>query len=293
MARRWTERDAPLSPYRRLDWSAVRRLPAALPDWGLRSAETYLAFLRQRLAGRTTPPGGFVIFAMGRTGSNLLASLLHCHPDIDCEGEILSRRLIGYTPWPRVWLQGRRALHRRPRYGFRLKVYHLTVDQRVRDPARLLSDLCGAGWKIIHLSRRNLLRQALSNLRLIGTGKAQYGSAEPLPAEKIVVDCRRVIELMRTRALLAEQEKSMLAPLPHLSLCYEDDLSDGRRHQAAADRAFAHLELPRAAVRTALARIHAGALPELIANYEEVRDALAGTPYAPFLEEGAAGRPGP
>ncbi len=136
---------------------------------------------------------------MGRSGSNLLASLLRCHPDIDCEGEILSRRIIGYTPWPHVWVQGRRALHHRPWYGFKLKIYHLTTDQGVRDPSGFLTTLVGEGWKIIHLRRRNLLRQSLSNLRLIRTGKAQHLRTDRRPEEKMAVDVNWIVEQMRVR----------------------------------------------------------------------------------------------
>jgi len=222
---------------------------------------------------------------MGRSGSNLLASLLRCHPDIDCEGEILSRRLIGYTPWPSVWVQGRRALHHRRRYGFKLKFYHLTVDQRVRDPTGFLAALVEDGWKIIHLRRRNLLRQSLSNLRLIRTGKAQYLETDRRPEEKMAVDVDWIVEQMRIRKMIGEQEEAALTFLPHLPLIYEDDLENGLHHQAAAEKVFASLGVPPVKVQSGLAKVHIGGLRDIIANYGEVQGALAGTPYAHYLNE--------
>ena len=32
----------------------------------------------------------FVLFGQGRTGSKLLVELLHSHPDIHCDGEVLN-----------------------------------------------------------------------------------------------------------------------------------------------------------------------------------------------------------
>jgi len=275
----------PLAPYRPIDLSALRRLPAALPGWFRISAETYLAYGRQRLSGGRNRSEPFLILAMGRSGSNLLASLLRCHPDIDCEGEILSRRIIGYTPCPHVWLQGRKALHHRPRYGFKLKYYHLTTDQRVHDPSRFLATLAGEGWKIIHLRRRNLLRQSLSNLRLIRTGKAQHLRSDRRVEGRMVVDVDWIVEQMRVRKMIGEQEDAALARLPHLPLIYEDDLEDAGCHQDTAEKIFASLGVPPVRVHTALAKAHVGGLREIIANYEEVHSALASTPYAHYLNE--------
>ena len=48
----------------------------------------------------THPEKKFIIFAQGRSGSTLLVSLMNCHKEIFCDGEILNRLDYGkiYNP---------------------------------------------------------------------------------------------------------------------------------------------------------------------------------------------------
>jgi len=48
-------------------------------------------------------------------------------------------------------------------YGFHVKIYQLTDDHLMLDPARFLKQLCSSGWIILYLKRNNVLRQAVSN----------------------------------------------------------------------------------------------------------------------------------
>jgi hypothetical protein len=99
-----------------------------------------------------------VIFGSGRTGSSLLMDLLNSHPEIECEDEIPSHRVLS----ARRFLDARAALSRRPVFGFKLKLHHLTT-QGITDPAAFLGRLHAGGCRIVHLTRRDRLRQALSS----------------------------------------------------------------------------------------------------------------------------------
>jgi len=48
-------------------------------------------------------------------------------------------------------------------YGFKVKIYQLTDDQKI-DPHSFLTQLHNQEWKIIYLKRLNALRQSLSML---------------------------------------------------------------------------------------------------------------------------------
>lgn len=108
---------------------------------------------------KTNLPGTkFVLFAQGRTGSDLLNSLINSHPAIYCDEEILNHKVL----FPMTFVKGKYALSPRNVYGFKLKIYHVTDSQNIDNPKHFMSDLYQRGWKMIYLYRRNILRQVIS-----------------------------------------------------------------------------------------------------------------------------------
>ena len=160
---------------------------------------------------RRTPGTRLVIFAQGRTGSELLCDLLHSHSLIHCDKEILNQPVL--SPYGHI---RRCALSStKNTYGFKVKIDQLTQRQKVRDVKAFLTRLHEEGWKIIYLSRRNLLRHALSDVLRVRSGKAhRYRSrdgAQP-KVEKIPVDCESLLRGMEVRkdALLLSPAKLFL-----------------------------------------------------------------------------------
>ncbi len=232
--------------------------------------------LRPIAAGRVS----FVIFAQGRTGSTLLADLMNSHEGVHCDNEILGWPVR----FPDAWVDACRRRYRDRHYGFKVKPYELTVDQRL-DPGAWLRRMDGRGWKLIHLRRNNVLRHALSNIVAEHIGRYTFRNADPGESAGLTVDPDVLLGAMEVREEQGEVERVALEGLPHVSLSYEDDLLRPERHQATLDRISDALGLPRAQARTALRRITIDDLRTTISNYEEVATAVRSTRWAPLLGE--------
>jgi hypothetical protein len=224
------------------------------------------------------PRTRFVLFAQGRTGSELLVDLLNSSPQIYCEGEIFLNRKVLF---PRLFIEGCCARSKRSVYGFKVKIYQLTKDQGVKDVKRFMTDLHDEGWRIIYLQRKNILRQALSYLR--GVHRNSFLS-DGSRIGKIPVDCDRLIELLDERAVRLKNEAEVLRDLPHVRVIYENDLLTGDHHQRTVDRLFDYLGVPRVQVETKLRRTSSDRLSDMIENYAQVSDVIGRTEYAEFLE---------
>jgi len=253
-------------------YEARRPVPLA------RQASIHAAHLlrwRPVAAGRTS----FVIFAQGRTGSTLLVDLMNSHKGVHCDGEILGKPVR----FPYAWVDAHRRRWPDRYYGFKVKPYQLSVDQQL-DPRAWLRRMHGHDWKLIHLRRRNALRHALSNIvaEQVGFVFRSTGPAEPAG---LTVDVEMLLGAMSAREEQAEVERAALAELPHVSVCYEDDLLEPDRHQATLDRLSDALGLPHAQARTEVRRITTDDLRTTIANYDEVSSAIRSSRWAPLLED--------
>lgn len=231
--------------------------------------------LRPVAAGRIS----FVIFAQGRTGSTLLVDLMNSHDGVQCDGEI-----FGWpVRFPDAWLKAHRQRWPDLHYGFKVKPYQLSIDQGL-DPVAWVRRVHERGWKLIYLSRRNVLRHALSNMVAEQVGFTFRG-VRPADSAGITVDPEMLLGAMSVREEQREVEYAALAGVPHVSVCYEDDLLKPERHQATLDRLSDALGLPRARARAEVRRITSDDLRTTIANYDEVASAVGSTRWAPLLKE--------
>lgn len=226
-------------------------------------------------------PPGFLIFAQGRSGSTLLTELLNASPQVTCDREILERRVAS----PSAWAEASRLRHRGHLYGFKVKPLQLLHHQRVPSMEDWLVRMHHRGWRIVHLERRNLLRQTLSNIAAERYGfHRRAGSAGPA-REPLRVDPAVLTFWMGFRAESREQERRALSALPHASVCYEDDLRDAAQQQATLDRLTAFLRVESGLASPTLLPANPGPLKQLIANYDDVRGALEGSPWSVYLDE--------
>jgi hypothetical protein len=223
----------------------------------------------------------FVIFSRGRTGSTLLIDLLRCHPMIHCDAEILSHRFLVTNP--RTLVHSRSRLFSARAYGFKIRPSHYGT-QRI-DPCAFIGNPHAERWRFIHLTRRNVLRTALSGLadqadrdRAQETRRERAGEGRVhIRPSDLLARLGRVEQETRTEACL-------LAPFPHLRLTYEDDLLPEPARQPALGRVFDYLELSPAAVATRYVRLGTDRLQDSVENYSELAEALRGTAYARFLD---------
>jgi hypothetical protein len=186
--------------------------------------------------------------------------------------------------FPYAWVDAHQRRHPDCHYGFKVKPYQLSVDQQL-DPGAWLGRMHGSGWKLIHLHRRNVLRHALSNMVAEHVGGFVFRGAGPAESVGLTVDVDMLLGAMSVREEQAEAERAALAGLPHVSVCYEDDLLKPERHQATLDRLSDALGLPRAQAGTEVRRITTDSLRTTIANYEEVATAVRSSRWAPLLDE--------
>jgi LPS sulfotransferase NodH len=253
--------------------STVRRIVGART----RSAGSRLAF------DHLAPERRFVIVTVGRTGSELLVSLLNSHPQIMCDGEILELR----QPFPGQ-LVLRRALRARLRgqaYGFKLLGRHARQHYPY-DPAPFLRRFYERGFRLIVLERRDRLAQAMSALRAEGRPAHHRGrdgaQFAPLRADP---------EALLAALVLLEQGvafiRETLQSLPALQLVYEDDLQDPLQQQRTVNRVCDHLGLDAAPVDSELVRIAPTSVVDQVENFDEVAALLSHTRFAGLLPASA------
>ena len=245
-----------------------------------RRAREMHAYARLLIKTSDAPAVKFVIFAQGRTGSELLRSLINSSPEIHCEDEILYHKVFN----PQAYIRGRLALSKAKAYGFKVKIYQLSKDQGMREPGQFVHNLHEQGWKIIYLKRRNILRQTFSAFFARHRKVFHHKHADDSQAvRKMRVDPDKLVTKMREREAYLAQEKQILENLPHVTVVYEDELLNAENHQSASDKVFDFLGVPCVPVETQFIRITSSRLADFIENYDQVVQAVSEAGYAEFL----------
>jgi LPS sulfotransferase NodH len=261
-----------------------------------------------------TPPPRLALVASTRTGSSWLASLLDSHPAVRFHGELFNlehaspralRAPLDYldeqlaSP-PRSAVGGFRLLQHqaRPEYvnDFLAEMdegRRARTDWRAEFPVRPVTEAMlpalAALWDalpdhrrfaVIHLQRRNLLRQRLSHERLMAESRADWRGTAPDAALRL--DATHLVERFEAHSRTVDELRRRLAPGRTLEVFYEDLLAEPTANLA---RILAFLELPAAPLQSAIRRRPQRPLREALANYDEVARALAGTRWAALLDE--------
>lgn len=236
------------------------------------TAYAKLAGRRLRRGAQDRPQVRFVLYGQGRSGSSLLMDLLRSHPDVFCDGEIFSTVANGHLIAPGRYLDALCTLSAKPVYGCKVKIYQMTAQPRIGDPAAFLHDLHESGWKFVHLVRRDLFRKSLSlvvtryrNGRFIE--RAGEGAKS---LDRMHIDPLQVVEVMRDRQEADRSEKEALGSIPHVTITYEDDLLRGDRHGRTTDLVFDFLGVSRVPVSTRMLRTSRDRLSDYIVNAEDL-----------------------
>lgn len=228
----------------------------------------------------------FVIFSQGRTGSNLLESLVNSHPQILCEGEILSHNHVRVL-YPKWYIRGNSLSHASKLvYGFRLQPEQLKFHKLPIED--FFSFLLDEDWKIIYLRRENYLRQILSAKIAIHRKKWHYYSSfknqESKPPQKIEIDVPQLLEEIEAKQEAFYKEKELLQQKSYLEIVYEHDLLNSEKHQETANKVFDYLNLPFVEVETKLQRTPVQNLAEIIHNFQKMEKALKNTKHYHLLD---------
>lgn len=227
----------------------------------------------------------FIIFSQVRTGSHLLTDLLNCHPDIFCAGEIFHHDAVrAKLFFPMLYIKGRIVRFEKRFHGFQSKPYQ--IKRQHSDQKESLTIFHKNGWKIIHLQRRNILRQQVSGM--LAQQRQQWNTTKenPFVKSKFIIDSKKLIKEIQQGENSTLQDKEMLATLPYyLEVIYEDDLLNSEQHQKTADRVFEYLGIDSVPVKAKLIKASTDRLSDSIENYDEIVSSISKTKYAKFLDE--------
>lgn len=238
---------------------------------------------------RSPPRTIFIIFGQDRSGSTLLTQLLCCNPEIRCDNEILTQRVL----WPDLYVKARSMRYPGKVYGYKLRLHEL-VSRHGIDPRQFLHAHVERGGKIIYLRRENIVRQAISSLIAMETGlwRSDRRAYEVRRRRKFRIDCDVLLRNVRWREATLVQEQMVLRELPHLPIVYEQDLLDAGQHQKTMDRLFEYLGVARVPVTAgSIIRISSDRLTDAVENADNVVEAIMQSPYASFLSGELAGSP--
>ena len=256
------------------------RLRAVLPPGWRAKASPAAEYLAAPLAARRDLRR-FVIVCGWRTGSELLVDLLDSLRDVRCQGELLQQP----RRWPVAYLNGRAALgglgHRA--WGCKVINHHVHKLPARSRPAReqVLAVMVAQGWTVIHLRRRDVLAQALSCLH---AERHQHHYRSPARFEPFEADPVEVITAIHSLESYAAWLDERLAPLPHTTITYEDDLRTPDLQRATLARLAALLGVDDTGATTDLRTIAPSRPRDRITNVDQVVRALEQTRYASLVE---------
>lgn len=230
---------------------------------------------------RRPPRGMFIIFGQGRTGSSLLQQLLNCSPEVYCDNEVLTERV----PWPYLTIRSLAARYPGRVYGCKVRC-HSIVRQGI-PPGDFLWNFHHNGGRIIYLRRENIVLQSISRMIIAQIDRMRW---DRLPYsvrrnKRFYIDCNALLQQLAWRERQLVQEQQALAGLPHVSLVYEQHLLPPEMRQGTLDTLFEYLDVRRVPVHVTLARTSPERLVDVLENFDEVAAVIAGSRYAPFLEQ--------
>ncbi|XP_047072779.1 nodulation protein H-like [Lolium rigidum] len=245
-----------------------------------------------------TPVRFFVIVSMQRSGSGWFETLLNSHPNVSSNGEIFAVRerredIVSILRtldrlYDLDWRTSAAKNECTAAFGLKWMLNQGILDY----PHDIVNYLNKKGVMVIFLFRRNTLRRHVSVLandydrrtkQLNGTHKAHVHSLEEA---EILARFRPELDVSSLIPSIREAEQSMEACLRqfratrHMILYYEDLIRDDN----ALSRVQKFLGVPVRPLSSRHVKIHTSPLPDLVDNWEEVRETLRGTEFHRFLD---------
>ncbi len=276
-----------LKTYPSIRKGALRRL---LDTKRLRQAAYFrysLARLRPPTARRnaTAASGRYVMIFEGRSGSTHLTDLLGSHPDITALHEKLGA--FDSRQAQADWLHQLYGDSSEPKtrvIGFKTKL------RAILDPRAVAETLRERNVRVIHLDRRNVVKQVVSQIRAAQLhrerGRWNITDSDEAVAPALIhpAEFKRVLRhRMRINRQLGEFVACVAQPT--LKIEYEDLLAD---EPAVLRRLLEFLEIEPQPLRSAYKKHTADDLRSVVLNLEELRDSLPQEPYGSMFDEGAA-----
>lgn len=258
--------------------------------------------VRHAMAG-AAPRAKVVMMHVGRSGSTVLGNMLHKHSEVFWDNELYHTAHYGLgVDFDRVpyadWTRAQFAFGGQGVYGFECKIHpdqHLSFFNG--SPEAFFDDMRRIGvTHFILLERRNILRRMTSQYVGAKTAVRHLDSSEAARVSKVVMDCQTCHfgDRYRPKTLLACMEEvdgvyraahEAFAGEAFLPLVYEEDIDGAEGPARAVGRIFDLLDLPSEGIRPDLSKTNPFPLREIIENFDEVSEHLAGTRFAWMLDE--------
>jgi len=236
---------------------------------------------------RLPPPKHFIVFTNGRTGSNLLVSLLRSHPEFKLHSEIFGEHQLE-DPIVKSWINRigpvryfRRAFRRigSERYvGQKILYYNIDETYGRGRGVEGLSALHDEIFQredisFIHLKREDKLARLLSNALAVESGKFLNGK---YPSGSITVSPEWAMAELEQMEYWENTFDNLLPPERTYSLSYEDLLAD-RENQTK--EIFEFLGAEPCYVETKMKKQSSMPHREKITNYAALEEYFVGTRF--------------
>ena len=209
----------------------------------------------------------FIIYCQTRTGSTLLVDLLNCHPRVHCDREIFAFPTI----FPARFIQAKRLIHFNKIYGCKIIGDQLEKQVGCEYMQPFLMELVRKGWKIIHLVRQDISRQAISQIIMEMSGNAHLYATEKREPIKYWLDPSRLQSHVEQILQKTLRDQQVLKSISCLRIVYERDLLYGNRHQETSDIIFDFLGLLATNVGSKFVKVNSPHLSNFIENHEDVK----------------------
>jgi len=207
---------------------------------------------------------------MGRTGSTFLVGLLNSHPEIECQGEIISP----HGRFSKADGLNRRQFLKQQAYetGKPIKGFKMPFDW-VMGQAGVFEDLRHLGYRAIRLNRKNRLEWFISS-KLAGAN-SDYSSQQEYKNQSIEVSPWEFLHFLGYVDCANKMLDNMINGFDTLPATYEV-LSEPRTHEQLT----AFLGVQPYPLTPQTVRSRTKPLNEVISNYEELAAFFRSTPYA-------------
>ncbi|MDH4229819.1 MAG: Stf0 family sulfotransferase [Nitrospirota bacterium] len=270
----------------------------------VRSVRDYAPFYAKRALMRSgvlathTNATPFVVVTTGRSGSNLLKSLLNAHGQVRAYGELF--RTVGRVGWdlpfhprigPPLQLMDRNPGAFLERYlygtqpfplqavGFKLFYHHAQRGGR----NKVWDYLAGRrDIRVIHLKRQNILRTYVSTVQAHRSGVWHSTRATISDTGPLHIEPKRCLEFLVNTRKRQEETDRLFSRHRLLTLHYEKLAAD---KNAAMKQVCDLLGIPFRPTETPLRKQGGKDLEESIANYEELKSHLSETEWEHLLRQ--------
>lgn len=220
----------------------------------------------------------FIVITRSRTGSNLLISFLNSHPNVIAKGEVFRR--IENKSSKDVWRNLFSKVHKNIKYvGCKIFYYHPldSDDKEVWDLIKRDENI-----KIIHLTRKNMLRTVLSREIADKTQNWTNKSGKTIKLEdkRVELKIEDCFEEFKTTKSNENGVRNEYMRDAFLEVTYEDLVSD---NQGTMNQIFDFLNIPETSAKSKLRKQNKEELKDLILNYDELAEAIADSEWSYLL----------